>query len=395
MMNVAKSRIGFIHNSYLKRGGEDQVVEDEYRMLHDHKYNVKILKFKNPQNKVLQLIIYLISPFNIFSFFKCFFWLKRNKISIVHVHNWFFSASPSIFWAAKFRNVPVILTLHNYRLICPSGTLTNNGLPYYKSIKTSFSWHGVSDCIYRNSRFLTFILAFTLWINKLIGTWKIIDQYIVLTEHSKSVILNSHLSYLSNKLVVKPNFVNVENIDTKIKRENHFLFVGRLSDEKGIKLLMQVFSSSNYRLSIIGEGPLVNEVVKFAKEHSNVTYLGFKSKAVINKELQKCSALIFPSIWFETFGLIITEAFASATPVIASNIGSASILIKHNYNGLHFIPSNSKDLEHQLVTWTNFSEETKEKFRGQAYKSYLDYYTPGQNIKLLNAIYSDSLSAHE
>lgn len=394
-MDIAKSRIGIIHNSYLYRGGEDSVVEDEYRLMHNNGYNVKILKFKNPNNWLSQFIIYIISPFNVFSFFKCFFWIKKNKINVVHVHNWFYCASPSIFWAAKFQNVPVILTLHNYRLICPSATLSRSGTPYNKSLNTSFAWQGVKDAVYRDSKSITFILAFSLWINKKIGTWKIIDRYIVLTEHSKSVILNSHLSKLGEKLVVKPNFSNVADIDTTIKREDNFLFVGRLSHEKGINLLMEVFSSCSHKLSIIGDGPLVNEVSKFSEDHSNVTYLGFKSTEDINKELQKCTALIFPSIWYETFGLIITEAFSTATPVIAPNIGSASILIKHNYNGLHYELSNPEALEHQLNTWINFSEETKQKFRDQAYQSYLDYYTPERNIKLLTDIYLDALSAHE
>ena len=145
--------IGILHNTYLLRGGEDQVVEDECRLLKNNGYAVKLLLYKNPPGKIAQLFVYLISPFNPFSFFKTIRWLRENNIAVLHVHNWFFTASPAIFWAARWCKVPVVATLHNYRMICPSGTLTLNGRPYDKSLSTGFSWQSVRDGVYRNSSY--------------------------------------------------------------------------------------------------------------------------------------------------------------------------------------------------------------------------------------------------
>jgi glycosyltransferase involved in cell wall biosynthesis len=281
--------------------------------------------------------------------------------------------------------------MHNYRLICPSGTLVFNRKAYFESLNTDFSWDAIKKGVYRNSSILTFNLAFTVWLNKKIGTWKLVKYYIVLTEHSKTLIESSHLRALTNKLIVKANFVSGIKVNNTIPRQDNFLFAGRLSDEKGITFLLAAFKGSPHKLTIIGDGPLQNVVENFVKDNSNVTYLGFKDKETINDELYKCSALIFPSIWYETFGLIMIEAFAVSTPVIASYCGSSSIIVKHGYNGLHFEQSNIENLKEKLTEWSSFDDNVKEQYRKNAYNSYLQYYTPEKNIEQLIEIYKSAV----
>ncbi|MDF2430728.1 MAG: hypothetical protein JWP44_359 [Mucilaginibacter sp.] len=391
MTNAEDLNIGIIHNFYTKRGGEDQVAESEYKLLKANNFKVHLLKFKNPEGKLKQLFTYFFSVFNLFSFVKCYSWLKQNNIDILHVHNWFFTASPSIFWAARYCKVPVVVTLHNYRLICPSGTLVFNGKAYPDSLNSEFPWSAIKKGVYRNSTKLTFNLVFTVWLNKKIGTWKLVKYYIILTAHSKTLIESSHLRGITNKLIVKANFVSPIKVNNSIPRQDNFLFVGRLSDEKGINILLAAFKGSSYKLTIIGEGPLQSDVEDFVKDNSNVTYLGFKDKETINYELHKCTALIFPSIWYETFGLIMIEAFAVSTPVIASYSGSSSIIVKHGYNGLHFEPSNTDNLKEKLMEWSSFDDNVKEQYRKNAYDSYLQYYTPEKNIEQLVEIYKSAV----
>ncbi|MDF2432942.1 MAG: hypothetical protein JWP44_2573, partial [Mucilaginibacter sp.] len=223
-------------------------------------------------------------------------------------------------------------------------------------------------------------------------TWKLVKYYIILTAHSKTVIESSHIRSLTDKLIVKANFVQRIKVNNSIPRQDNFLFVGRLSDEKGINFLLDAVKGSSYKLTIIGEGPLQNDIENFVKDNSNVTYLGFKDKETINYELQRCSALVFPSIWYETFGLIMIEAFALSTPVIASYCGSAGIIVKHGYNGLHFEPSNLEELKEKLTEWSSFDDNVKEQYRKNAYDTYLHHYTPEKNIKKLIEIYKSAIN---
>ena len=389
--DIKQLNIGILHNTYLKKGGEDHVAEAEYQLLKNNGFKVHFLQFTNPNNSIKQLFVFLLAAFNPFSFIKCYRWLKQNNIGLLHVHNWFFAASPSVFWAAKLLKVPLVVTLHNYRMICPSGTFIFNGVPYYESMQVSFSWSAIKKGVYRNSAILTFNVAVVIWLNKVIGTWKFVKKYILLTGHSKGVIAGSHLKSLVPKLIIKPNFVDPIISDQKLKRSDHFLFVGRLSNEKGILLLLEAFQGSSHRLTIIGDGPLEKNVKEFAVKNSTITYLGFKDKITINRELQVCSALLFPSIWYETFGLILIEAFATSTPVIASYIGSASIIVKDGFNGLHFEASNTEGLKQKLDEWASFSETEKEYFRKNAYESYTENYTPEKNLEQLTDVYKAAI----
>ena len=238
---------------------------------------------------------------------------------------------------------------------------------------------------------LTLILAFTLWLNKLAGTWNKASRYIVLTPHAIKVFQSSHLSGLVKKMVVKPNFVQGPEELSPVKRKDHFLFVGRLSEEKGILVLLNAFRDSPHQLSVIGEGPLSEQVRIAAANHENISYHGFQDRAFINWHLRACSALVFPSVWYETFGLILIEALASGTPVIAADIGSAEFIIQDGYNGLHFEPGNETALKEQLAQWAGFDEPMKAQFRKNALESYRATYTPEKNLELLTQIYHELL----
>lgn len=392
MVNIKDLNIGIIHNAYLKKGGEDQVANNEYQLLLQHHLKVHFLKFKNPEGTLNQFFTFTNFPFNIYSFVKCYRWLKKNKINILHVHNWFFKASPSILWAARLCNVTVYITLHNYRMICPSATLTFNGTPFLKSLNNGFSWEAIKLGVYRNSSFLTFNLVLCNWLNNKFGTWKLAKNYIILTEHSKTVFENSYLKNLTNRFIIKPNFVPEQKQMNLQNRGDHFLFVGRLSVDKGVNLLLTAFENSKHKLTIIGEGPLQQKVEQFVQDHKNVTFLGFQNKEIINRELNLCSALIFPSVWYETFGLIMIEAFAASTPVIAGNCSSASIIIKDGYNGLHFENSNLQKLKDTLDRWSDFDLDEKNEYKENAYRTYLQDYTAEKNFALLMEIYQSGLT---
>ncbi|MEJ7913061.1 MAG: glycosyltransferase, partial [Chitinophagaceae bacterium] len=137
----------------------------------------------------------------------------------------------------------------------------------------------------------------------------------------------------------------------KSENENFFLYVGRLSEEKGIRLLLSVFSGSRHALKIIGDGPLLNEVEQAAAANNNIQFLGSKTKAEVFELLGSCTALIFPSIWFEGMPLTIIEAFACGTPVITSELGAMEFMVTPNVDGLHFKANDKEDMTRKLELW--------------------------------------------
>ncbi|HEX8462241.1 MAG TPA: glycosyltransferase family 4 protein [Segetibacter sp.] len=382
-------KILMLHCTYQYKGGEDTVVEEEMKLLSLKGHKVELLQFSNSGNelqKVLQI------PFNISAYNKTKQVLRRFKPDVVHIHNLHFGASPSVIYAIAKHKTPFVNTLHNYRLLCPSGTLFFNEKPFLDSLKQSFPWSAVTKGVYRNSKVLTFWLAFSMKLHQWLGTWKLCSKYIVLTDYAKQMLLQSSLKLKNEQIAVKPNFCYAPAYKN-FTGGKHFLFVGRLTIEKGVRLLLNTFSALDCEIRIAGDGPLKDEVISFSARFSNIKFLGSLDKQGVFEQLQTSSALIFPSIWFEGMPLIIIEAFSAGTPVIASKLGAMDSMITPGYNGFHFQPESQEDLSKQVNNWNALSEKEKLVFRHNAEKSYEQFYSPGSNAKQLIAIYNSVVSA--
>ena len=383
-------KILMVHTNYAERGGEWSVVQSELALLKSNGYNVKELYFDNQKFTALNV---LLLPFNIYSFFKVLAACRGFKPDIVHLHNIHFAASPSVIWAIRLMKIPIVQTLHNYRLLCPSGTLFFGGKLYFKSLNRSFPWPAIKDKVYRNSSFLTFWLGFSTWFNNKIGTWKMISKYIVFTEQGRQLLLNSSLSLGNETIVIKPNFTG-KNPGVSIARNDSFLFIGRLSTEKGISLLLKAFAHNGLPLTIIGDGPLSHEISKSRETNPLIDWRGFQNADVINAELKRCTAVIQPSVCYEGMPVTIIEAFASSTPVVASNHGAMERMVEHNYNGLLFEAGSVDDLNFQLTSWINLNAAIKETFYANAKKTYQQTYTPEKNIKHLLSVYKSAITTN-
>ncbi|MDR2410412.1 MAG: glycosyltransferase family 4 protein, partial [Bacteroidales bacterium] len=380
-------KILIIHTAYRFKGGEDSVVESEKKLLQENGHDVYSLIFENPANPVKALALFFIALFNPVSYFKVIKAINVFQPDVIHVHNWHFAASPSIFRAARGKKIPVIYTLHNFRLLCPSGILFHQGKLFLNSLQQSFPWGAVKKKVYRNSILQTFWLAFVVWFHHKTGTWNKVDKYIALTSFSKDLFLSSKFVDFAHKIIVKPNFTRADKLLNVKRQSDIFLFIGRLSEEKGIDCLLEAVKLTGLELKIGGNGPLIDSIKDISRKYSNIQYLGNLEKMQVQQFMQECTALIFSSIWYETFGLVVIEAFSQGLPVIASNIGAMSSMIKDGYNGLLFEAGNSADLQAKLIKWQNKSQEEKEQFSKNAYQTYLDNYTPEQNITQLMVIY--------
>jgi glycosyltransferase involved in cell wall biosynthesis len=388
-------KIIIVHNKYQQTGGEEAVFAAEAALLKSRGNNVETVIFDNATIKTTtsktKLAFALAYNFKSAA-------VLRNRIrhfqpDIIHVHNFFPLASPSIFFAAKSMNVPVVVTLHNYRLLCPSNSLYYNRRIYEKSVHALFPFDAIWKGVYRNSRFQTAALAMVMRLHNLMGTWRNkVDKFIVLTDFASRKFQNSHLRTLSHQFFVKPKFV--EDFGTgNPQRKNSFLFIGRLCEQKGIEVLLKAASSYSFNLNIIGDGPLRSLVNEYASNNSNIRALGFMSRAMIIDELKDCTALIFPSNSYEGSPITILEAFSTGTPVITSLLGGLSEMVEENLNGLHFQVGDHNDLIKKV-------KEIQEpgvaaRLGRYARKTYEERYTPEDSYQMLMSIYQQTINTQQ
>ena len=380
-------RILFIHTFYRFKGGEDNLVLDEMALLQGAGFTVELLKFKNPGTFFGALLPLFFLPFNLFSFLAAVKKIRKYRPDVVHVHNWHFAASPSVVVACHYCKVPVVLSLHNFRLICPSATLLHNGELFLDSITKKFPWKGVMLGVYRDSIIQTFWLAFSIYLHKRLKTWQKVSAYIVNSEFEVKIFTQSTLGVPENKFLLKCNSIPDPPFEKGIKRNDHFLFIGRFVPEKGIEVLLEAFSKVNFKLVIYGYGPMDQKVKNSTLLHPNISYLGALPHDKLSEELCKCTALVFPSIWYEGMPLTLLHAFSTGTPVIASNIGAMSTMIEDHQNGLHFKTGDALDLAQKLEHWNYLPETEKEAYGLRSRKTYEDRYTPESNLKSLRSVY--------
>lgn len=342
-----------LHNRYNQRGGEDSVFEAECTLLRESGHNIRTLEFCNGgfSHGWRKLLGGVLSLFNPVSFLRVVREIRRDRPDVLHIHNLFSTATPAVIWAAIFCHVPVVMTLHNFRLLCPSATLLHDGKIYEKSLHVFFPWDAVKKRVYRGSLAQTFALALTTTVHRCLGTWNRVARFIVLSDFSRSKFLESHLGVPANHYVVKPNFVPDRGYS--LEKGKEFLFVGRLSPEKGLPVLLQAFEGTPYLLAIVGDGPLRSEVDAAVACCSNLRYLGPQGSAEVLQLMRNARALIFPSICYETFGMVAIEAFSTATPVIGSRLGTMAELIVDGENGLHFEAGNPLSLRAALDRLAN------------------------------------------
>ncbi len=382
-------KILVIHTHYQLHGGEDTVVKQEMKLLKQH-HIVEVLCFQN-QAGWQGALQFLCSIWNIGSAKTVRKKIQEFKPDVVHVHNWHFAIGPMVFREINRFGIPIVHTVHNYRLLCPSAILLHKGNLFTNSLRESFPWKAVRNKVYRSSAAQTFWLAFVVWFHKKIGTWKKIDRYVCLTPFAVELFQESKFGISKDRFVVKPNFTGAVKVPHCIERETHFLFIGRLSEEKGIEILLNAFKGSPFLLKIAGDGPLKELVLNTIKQSSNISYLGNLTSAKVTEELQKTQALIFPSVWYETFGLVNIEAFANETPVLASKIGAPKSLIIDGYNGFHFEPGDVDNLKAIVAKFNALSISEKKRMGLNAFQNYKSHYSPEMQQGYFDAIYNNVL----
>ena len=387
-------KILFIHNKYKQYGGEDVAAELESTVLKEKGNEVEILFFENKikQNFFSRIGMSLRSIYNFTSARKVSKVIGRFKPDIIHIHNLFFVASPAILYASARHKIPIILTLHNYRLICSNALLLRDNKICELCIHKKFPLSGIRYKCYRNSTAATAVVTAITAIHKFIGTWKNkVTTYIVSNEFSKSRLIDSSLKLPESKMIVKPNFVTDPGEGNK-HREDFFLFAGRISSEKGVHILLEAFAQLPFqKIIIIGDGPEKEDLQNKYSAYSNIYFAGKKSRNEVLETMKRCKAFICTSIWYEFTPFTNFEAFATGTPVIASRVGSMINSITDGYDGLHFNVGDADDLRQKVKLFLQQTENSSDYYKN-ARQTYLEKYHPEVYYKSIIKIYEKAIA---
>jgi glycosyltransferase involved in cell wall biosynthesis len=318
--------------------------------------------------------------------------LKKEKPDIAHFHNIWYLISPSAYWACKDFGIPVVQTLHNFRVFCINGLLMRDGKVCEECIGKG-PWKGMQYACYRNSKIYSAPLAITNAIHQSLKTLhNKVDCFVALTEFAKKKFIECGLP--AEKISVKPNFLS-NPPEANYSQNGYGIFLGRLTSEKGINILINAFNilyfhgSPNVHLKIVGEGPLKSDLedIVYNGKFDSIEFTGRKFFDESMKLLQHARFLVLPSLCYEGFPMVIREAFACGKPVIASRLGAMAELVEDGKTGLLFETGNPEDLA-QKIQWMIEHDNEAVKMGRNARKVFEDKYTAEKNFEILSEIYS-------
>lgn len=384
-------RVLTVHNYYQQPGGEEQIFATESALLESYGHEVTRYTLNNDEIATTNpLILAKKTLWNGQVYRDLRSLIRKTKPQVAHFHNTFPLISPSAYYAAKDEGVAVVQTLHNYRLLCPNALFFREGRVCEDCLgKVPIS--GIIHGCYRGSRSASAMTAATTTFHSLIGTWtKAVDVFIVYSQFAVDKFVQGGIP--AEKIVFKTNFLHPAPQPEK-GEGGYGLFVGRLSVEKGLGIMLDAWRQLGGRipLKILGDGPMSGLVTEAAKEMPEIEWLGRRPFEEVYDIVGKAAFLILPSEWYETFGRVAIEAFAKGTPVVASNIGAIAELIEHGYNGLLFRPSDSNDLADKIKWLLDHPQELKQ-MRSAARSEFDRKYTANDNCKRLIEIYETAIN---
>ena len=385
-------RILIAHNRYQQRGGEDVVVEQEIALLRSHGVDVEAFVVDNDALTTTLAKIKTAAQV-------AYSWEMRTRMArlmaqykpdLLHVHNSFPRLTPSIYDAAGQAGLrcPVVQTLHNFRLTCLNGTHFRAGAVCQDCLGKTVPLPGIRHRCYRGDMAGSASVAWMLAFNRLRGAWsRRVDRCLVLTSFARDFML-AHTDLAAERVRIKPNAAPDPGVGSGTG--GYALFVGRLSPEKGIDVLLEAARLGlGMKLRVAGQGPLESEL-RQAHAAGWLEYLGPQTPGEVTTLMQQAAVLLVPSLWYEGLPMVLIEALATGLPVIASRIGSLATLIEQERTGLLFEPGSAAALvaaSRRLAANAGLLASMRQIAREQ----YLRHYHPEANYKLLRSIYEELL----
>jgi glycosyltransferase involved in cell wall biosynthesis len=385
-------KVLLVHNHYQQSGGEDAVFAAEGRLLESHdECVIRYTAHNDDVSALSRLALARSTVWNQQHHHALRDVLRRERPDVMHVHNTLPLISPAAYYAARAEQVPVVQTLHNYRLLCPSANFLRDGKVCEDCLGKSLPYPGMVHRCYRGSLAASGAVVAALAIHRALGTWTDqVDLFIALTEFAKWKHVEGGLP--EERFFVKPQFVESDS-GPGDGEGGYALYVGRLSEEKGVHVLLAAWADLGdaMPLKVVGDGPLSPAVAEAARR-PGIEWHGRQPPDVVQALMKRATVLVVPSVCYEGFPLVIVEAFAAGLPVITSDIGSPPSLVGDGMTGLHFRSGDPLALAAR-VRWASTHAGELAAMRPRARHQYEARYTADRNYDLLMLAY-ESASAH-
>lgn len=361
MSTECKQKVLIVHNYYQIPGGEDTAVANEKKLLEDHGYDVILYSRDNKELKTMGKIRRLLLPFTTIYNPRTVREIRRiireEKIDIVHVHNTLNLISPSVYYATVKCGIPVVQTIHNFRLLCPGATFYRDGHICEDCVSKGLGCAVKHGC-YRGSKTQTLICVIATKIHQMTRIYGKIN-YICLTEFNREKLLQLR-QIKPEKVYIKPNFVEGSGMG---EERSGFIFAGRLDKLKGIDVLLEalkLMGGETPRLTICGTGPMEEWCISTIKENKlNAEMKGFVANTDVKRLIAQSQALILPTMWYEGFPMSIVEAYSVGTPVICSNLGNAGSVVEEGITGFKYKAGSAEGLADAMRRCADISESVR------------------------------------
>lgn len=377
-----------IHNYYQSPGGEDQVVAAECHLLRSRGHEVvQYLAHNDDIREMSGFEVGVKTLWNTNTYQDVRELIRREQPDVAHAHNTFPLISPALYYAVAAEQIPIVQTLHNYRLLCPGGSLFRDNRICEECVRAPVPYRAALHKCYRDDRAASAAVAAMLTGHRVLGTWKNrIDRYIAITRFSKEKFVEGGLP--PEKITVKPNFL-AKDPEVGTGNGKFALFLGRLSEEKGLDVLLDAWRKlgSLIDLRIAGDGPLHSWVSEQASSLPSVEVLGFCDRDAVMSLLKEATFVVLPSTCYEHLSMVFIEALGCGTPVIASALGTMNEAVVDGVNGYRFKAGDSADLSGCIEDILRRPSELRA-MRKTARATYEENYTAEQNYALLMDIYA-------
>ena len=389
-------RILKVHNYYTDFGGEDTVFHGETALLRSRGHEVlEYLEFNKKIESMNKAFVALQTIWSQSSYWKLKWFLQKTRPDVVHFHNTFPLISPSAYYACQDLRIPVVQTLDNQRLMCPAASFYRDGKLCLDCLGKTPPWPGVLHACYHNSHLHTAVVASMLTFHRWARTWqRKVDMFLCSTNFYRDLFVGAGLP--PDKIVVMPHFVQEDaRFDAAKKTRNYAVFVGRLDPEKGVNTLLEAWCHLDFPLKIRGNGRLDQSAREFVKQHcmDQIEFVSRMEESELSNLIGNARFLIMPSEgYYETFGMVIIEAYSRGVAVIASNIGVVPELVADKQTGLLFEVGNALDLaEKARWMWDHPVEAAAMGRNGQ--DAYRNRFTQNQCYQTLIGVYERLLNS--
>ena len=395
MKTAKRLRILQVHNKYRPGwGGEETVVALEADLLRQHGHEVEqAFAWTKELDGASALRLFSAGLGTVWSF-RGYSMMKkaiaRFSPDIIHVHNTFPLLSPSVFWAADRAAVPVVQTLHNYRLTCANALLLREDQPCQECVG-HFPWPGLRHRCFGSSLSRTAAVTSMNVIHRWLGTYHTkVHAFIALTAFSKEILTRAGLP--RERIHLKPNF-SPATVKLTSPRLHRFVFAGRIARFKGAHMLLEAWArlaSSGHQLLMVGDGPDRAVLERRFAAYANIVWCGNQSRENVLDLIAASRWLVLPSLAYENFPMSVLEALSAGTPVIVPNHGAFAAVVSEGVEGLMFSACDSGSLSTVLQTALEASEGAWTQLSANARNQHLSEYTARSNYAQLMSIYEQA-----